>query len=637
MYQLSFGPFSPAQFCRRRFILATSLAVVAAAAFLPAVVSAAASSFRFAWLSDTHVGSLTGEEDLRASVRDINSLTGLSFVVISGDITEYGSLEQLRLAKGILDGLKIPCHLVPGNHDTKWSESGATDFARLWGADRFNFEFGGIRFVGMHEGPVMKMADGFWAPQDVRWLQEVLSKMPDPQQPLIFVTHYPIDDGIANWYAVLDLLKQHNVQAALCGHIHRNKADVFEGVPGIMGRSNLRNTAGAGGYNIVEAKENGTMTFAERMPGGGTKTAWHSIALKKHDFSADTKHYPRPDFAINQRFPQVKQRWRVETGYTIASSPAVAGRNAIIGDGSGTVRSLDLDSGKELWKFRTRGAIYATPEISGDLAIVPSTDGSIYGLAVGTGKPAWRFETERPIVASPQADRGMLYVGSSEGKFRALEAASGKLAWEFSDSKGFVETKPLVVDSTVIFGAWDEHLYALDARTGKLVWKWHGDKPGVLYSPAACWPVAADRKVFVVAPDRQMSAIDLASGNTVWRTADYMVRESIGISEDHNRIYARAMQDYVYAFSTADTEPKKLWQTNPGFGYDINSAMLIEKGGAVLYGTKNGVLFSLDGQTGKVNWQHRIGVGVINTVVPLSATQVLATDFGGSVVLLQAD
>jgi len=91
-----------------------------------------ATPFRFAWLSDTHVGSLTGEEDLRATVRDINSQTGLSFVVISGDITEYGSLAQLRLAKEILDGLRIPCQVVPGNHDTKWSESGATDFPKLW-------------------------------------------------------------------------------------------------------------------------------------------------------------------------------------------------------------------------------------------------------------------------------------------------------------------------------------------------------------------------------------------------------------------------------------------------------------------------------------------------------------------------
>jgi len=48
----------------------------------PFLLGAQSNSFRFAWLSDTHVGATTGEEDLRASVRDINSLTGLSFVVI---------------------------------------------------------------------------------------------------------------------------------------------------------------------------------------------------------------------------------------------------------------------------------------------------------------------------------------------------------------------------------------------------------------------------------------------------------------------------------------------------------------------------------------------------------------------------
>ena len=143
---------------------------------LPLLRLAETGPFRFAWLSDTHVGSSTAEQDLRAAVRDINSLTGLSFVVLSGDVTEYGSREQLRLAKEILDGLKIPCHVIPGNHDTKWSESGATDFARLWKADRFVFEHGGFRFIGLHQGPLMKMGDGHWAPQDVRWLEETLEE-----------------------------------------------------------------------------------------------------------------------------------------------------------------------------------------------------------------------------------------------------------------------------------------------------------------------------------------------------------------------------------------------------------------------------------------------------------------------------
>jgi hypothetical protein len=82
---------------------------------LPLLLFADPASFRFAWLSDTHVGSGSGEQDLRTAVRDINSLTGLSFVVLSGDVTEYGSREQLRLAKDLLDGLKIPSHVIPGN------------------------------------------------------------------------------------------------------------------------------------------------------------------------------------------------------------------------------------------------------------------------------------------------------------------------------------------------------------------------------------------------------------------------------------------------------------------------------------------------------------------------------------------
>src|ERR1700704_5909672 len=114
---------------------------------VPFLLLADGSSFRFAWLSDTHVGSPTGEEDLRVAVRDINSMTGLSFVVHSGDVTEYGSLEQFRLAKDILDGIKIPCHVIAGNHDAKWSESGATDFPQLWKEDHFVFEHGGLCFI----------------------------------------------------------------------------------------------------------------------------------------------------------------------------------------------------------------------------------------------------------------------------------------------------------------------------------------------------------------------------------------------------------------------------------------------------------------------------------------------------------
>lgn len=616
--------------------LRSALGLFVSMILLPLLAAAETNAFRFAWLSDTHIGSITGEEDLRASVRDINSQTGLSFVVLSGDVTEYGSREQLRLARQILDGLKIPCHVVPGNHDAKWSESGATDFLRLWKEDRFVFNCGGFCFIGMHEGPVMKMGDGHWAPQDVRWLEATLKDLPDTNQPIVFVTHYPIDNGIDNWYVVLDLLKKYKTQVALCGHIHRNRHESFEGLPGVMGRSNLRGTALAGGYNVVEVKDDATMIFSERTPGGPTRSPWHSVALKRHDYATDTNNYPRPDFSINNRYTNVIERWHFDTGFTIAASPAVWNATAIIGDASGTVYGLALNSGTLQWQFKTKSAVYSTPEIAGDLAIFASTDGNLYGVQAATGNEVWRCETGRPIVASPRAANGVVYVGSSAGTFRALEANSGKLLWQFDRIGGFIETKPLIYEGKVIFGAWDQYLYALDARTGKLAWKWKGDRPGTLFSPAACWPVGAGGKVFIVAPDRQMTAIEASSGKQIWRTGNYMVRESIGISEDQSRFYVRAMQDSFYALSTAARRPETVWEKQADFGYDINSAMLVEKGGVVFYGTKNGLLYALDAKTGAVKWEHKIGVGIVNTVVPLSATRVLATDFDGRLSLLEA-
>ncbi len=602
---------------------------------LPLLLAAETSAFRFAWLSDTHVGSPTGEQDLRLAVRDINSLTGLSFVVLSGDVTEYGSREQFRLAKELLDGLKLPLHVIPGNHDTKWSESGATDFARIWKADRFDFDFGGYRFIGLHEGPVMKMGDGYWAPQDVRWLRETLKKLPDPDQPIIFVTHYPIDNGIANWYVVLDLLKKYNTQVVLCGHGHHNHDLVFEGVPGVMGRSDLRGNAPVGEFNIVEVKD-GKMTFSDRVVGQETKPAWHSVVLEKHDYASDTNQYPRPDYSVNSRYPNVGTLWIHDTGYTFASTPAVWNNLAVVGDASGKVYGLALKSGKEQWKFETQGAVYSTPQASGDLVVFGSTDGNIYALKATTGREAWRCTTGRPIVASPRIADGVVYIGSSEGIFRALDLATGKPLWRFDHLAGFVETKPLLYDGKVIFGAWDQYLYALEAKTGRLAWRWKGDTSGVLYSPAACWPVAANGKIFIVAPDRKMTAIDASTGEQVWRTSAYVVRESIGLSEDQSRFYVRAMDDFFYAFFTTATHPDKLWELNARFGRDINSAQLVEKDGIVFYGTKNDLLVALEGKTGALKWEHKLGTGVMNTVVPLSATQVLTTDFDGKVALVEA-
>ena len=225
---------------------------------------------------------------------------------------------------------------------------------------------------------------------------------------------------------------------------------------------------------------------------------------------------------------------------------------------------------------------------------------------------------------------------ASDRVFRAIDLETGNLVWEFKGLNGFVETKPAFYDDKILFGAWDEHFYCLDSKTGKLIWKWKGDRDGTFYSPAACWPVVSDGIVFFAAPDRKLTALDIETGNQLWRTGKYKVRETVGLSEDGETLFIRTMNDSILALPVSDKLEEPLWITNCGFGYDISSAQIVEKDGVIFYPTKNGMIYSLDSETGKILWQHKISNGFVNTITPISNNKIITTDFDGKVRLIQS-
>jgi len=590
-------------------------------------------TIRFAWMSDTHIGNPTAAEDMRNSVNDINSLYGLDFTILSGDITEMGSNEELKLAKQILDSLNQPYYIVPGNHDCKWSESGATAFIKLWGNDRFVFEYGNYLFLGLHQGPRMRMGDGHWAPEDLRWLDSVLQTTPKDKR-IFFVTHYPINNEIDNWYEVLDRMKNYNIQAFLFGHGHRNNKLNFEEIPGVMGRSNLRAGNPEGGYTIAEIIGD-TIKFYEKNPVTDKKVLWHSLIL-----TDQIKKEPagiRPDFSINQKYPDIKKVWTFESGFTNGSSPAVWKNIVFTGDASGVMHALSIKDGDEVGLFKTNGPIYSSPAVKDDYVVFGSADSNVYCINAETGLLEWKVKTNAEVLGSPSIDDNTVYIGGSDRIFRTIELETGKVKWQFDELEGFIESRPLIYKDKIIFGAWDTYLYCLDKTTGKLLWKWQGDLKGLLYSPSACIPVATNDVVYITAPDRKLTAIDINSGRQLWRTGKYQVRESIGISEDGSKIFVRTMRDSIIAFPSSPTLPEPLWITNVGFGYDINSAQHVEKDGVLFYGTKNGLLIALDSSNGEILWQQKLGVTIINTITPLSSKRVLLSDVDGRTMLIEAE
>jgi len=591
--------------------------------------------FRFAFISDTHIGSPNGsaEEDLRRTVRDIVERNDIAFVVITGDITELGTNAELQLAKRILDSLDIPWYIIPGNHDTGWSESGGVMFSTVFGYDKFSFEYNGIRFLGCASGPYVRMSDGHVPRDAVNWLDNELKTLKQ-RQPVIFLNHYPIDNSLDNWYEITNRLKSFNTWAILCGHGHTNKAMNFEDIPGVMGRSNLRAKATEGGYNIVDVKKD-SLIFTERKPVSKIEKYWTGVKIENRNYSINAQ-YPRPDYSINENYKNVKKIWEFSSDANIISTPAVAGEKVFAGNQNGVMTGFTLATGKKLWEFKTGGAIFSSAAVSNGRIVFGSGDGYIYCLATKDGKLKWKTKTGAAVLGSPVIENDAVYIGGSDHSFRKLHLTTGKLVWQFDGLNGPVVSTPLLYDGKIIFGAWDRNLYALNNLNGELVWQWNNGSSIRNYSPAACIPVAANGIVYIVAPDRYISAIEAGTGKTLWRNNDATVRESIGISQDGNFIYGKTMQDTVVAYAAGFEKQTAAWKMNCGFGYEHVPSMLIEKSGLLFFGTKNGVVYCINPTSKEIAWAHKIDNSMVNTVQVINKNHVVASTMDGKLVCLES-
>ena len=563
----------------------------------------------------------------------INATEGIDFVLVTGDITEEGDRASMEKVKSCLDLLKVKYYVALGNHETKWSDSGCTAFGEIFGSERFEFEHKGFLFLGFNSGPLMRMAYGHVVPQDIRWMTERMEQA-GKDKPVMLVTHYPMKDGdVDNWYEVTDAVRPYNIRLFIGGHYHANRNERYDGIPGILMRSNLRDKDGKQGYGIYEVTSDSIKVFTQRI--GEPAKQWASFSLTEQYYDRQGKAEKYPDFSVNQEYSKAKEQWVVQTGVGIYCSPAVEKDKVFVGDDLGCLTAYALKNGKKLWSFASGKRIVGTPAVSEGIVVFGSADRNIYVLNAADGSLRWKVEAAEPVLGAVTIHEGIAYVGASDKTFRAIDIQTGKVVWSYNQVKGYIETKPLVVDDKVIFSAWDNTLYALEKATGKEVWKWTGGLTRMHFSPAAVWPVASNGKVFIADPQRAMTAINLQNGETVWRTFRSQVRETIGLSEDGERVFSKTMNDSIVCYSTLTDTPEQVWASNVGFGYEHAPSMPLEKDGVVYGSTKEGLLFALEAKTGKIIWKHKIGNSLINTVVPLNGREVLFTATSGEVGLIR--
>jgi len=84
-------------------------------------------------------------KDLQRVVDAINRRNDVKFILVLGDLTDYGLLHEYVWAAEALKRSRVPFLTVVGNHDA--ISHGKTIYRRMFGAYDYTFNYAGLKFV----------------------------------------------------------------------------------------------------------------------------------------------------------------------------------------------------------------------------------------------------------------------------------------------------------------------------------------------------------------------------------------------------------------------------------------------------------------------------------------------------------
>ncbi|WP_300703320.1 PQQ-binding-like beta-propeller repeat protein [Bacteroides sp.] len=598
------------------------------------------SNFTFAWLTDVHLNSFAyAEDDLRQSIEDINANPAIDFTILSGDVTEFGDTKEFYMLQDILKNFKKPYLLLPGNHDVNWSENGCTMFDKVFRASHFCYDWKGMRFIGCGAGPSLRMGPPHIPREEILWLDSIVRATPK-EQPIIFVNHFPLNQDLSNWYEVIDILKTRNIQVALAGHLHANRAYDAEGIPGVIGRSSLRRKDPIGGYNLVTVAKD-TIRFNERIIKTETLPAWNTIPLAVVQEKEDTVYY-RPDFNINAAYPSIREVWKMKDITDVASQGSIDENLYIYTNTAGMVHALDVRTGKTLWTYATGNKIFSAPFITPKLVIVSSCDGYIYALDKKKGTTLWKYNTNYPIVACPVVADGAIYIGSSNGKFYSIRLADGTLNWVTEGLNGYIESRPAIDKELVYIGTWGAMFYAFDRTTGKKVWEFD-TKRGRYFSPGACWPVALPyakngtqaEQIIVLSSDYFVRAFNPQDGTLLWASDEAKGRESLGFSPDGKTMYIKGIKNNITAVDISKGTYTPLWNTLMPYESNFIPTRMETTEDYVFIPTEFGVVHAVRTDGSGIAWSHKVSHSAVTSLKCTCPNRLIVMTMDGTVTCLR--
>jgi Icc-related predicted phosphoesterase len=180
-------------------------------------------NFHFVVINDIHYINEKCATFLDRVLKQIKSGPAPEFALIAGDLSHHGTQQEFGAVKDLFAQLRIPVFVLPGNHDYV-TQSDRKQYEQIFPKQlNYTLEHKGWQFIGFDSTDGLRAANTKIQREPMEFLKETASRI-SKIQPTVLFTHFPLGEKVdkrpLNAEAVLELFKEHNLQATFGGHHH---------------------------------------------------------------------------------------------------------------------------------------------------------------------------------------------------------------------------------------------------------------------------------------------------------------------------------------------------------------------------------------------------------------------------------
>lgn len=411
-----------------------------------------------ALITEPQIGSQDNANNLIQAVDDINKRENVSYVIVLGNITANGKLDEFIWVQEILDGLNVPYFVVGGDKDYYLSEGKGSEISSLWGDDKKIFYDKNYSLVCLNTILPEYSNQQHFEAETLTWLEDSLAKSPSPR--IITFSYYPINKA-DNSFKFFEITLDNKLFSFVSkDDKQKNTIPTLEGF--YLNRTN------DWGYLLISVEKDSV--FIRKLLGQEIKKKTKPEIVKSAFGSAFLYQSIKPV----KVFSSVKESWTTTVNKTIQTSSVYSDNKIFSVFKNGTVICF-TGSGEEKWRYESHAKILSSPLIEKDLLVIATADGDVSTLNVDKGPPAQVIGIGENITGIAVADIGdnikAIVVGTIGGNLYCYNLTTLEPIWTNQISNEAISF-PIVYSKNKIFlQDKEESLYCVSTDNGLLIWK----------------------------------------------------------------------------------------------------------------------------------------------------------------------